>query len=451
MHDFRISRTVKKGPEKSSISDDQVKKMLAEKIEEDDREEHSWFSPLLFSLSQDIPKTLTVRFPHYIFFRWFSETGREKLEEASRELFGNMLAFQYIWKGKQGDSMVSSPSFHRHEDTVFPKRWDDFFPGGRNRETLFQFRQALTLSPSFILIHGPSGTGKSHLLSAAASDLRSRYPGLPVRLIHGQDLAFLLEHGEDTKSLENCSALLIDDIHLISDDTRAQRALAAVMDHMEHRAFFIATMTDHTLPLFIPELYDRLCSYLVLELTEPDLDVRMRFALLRMEKAGLPEDRETALLLSRHCLKLRHLGGVISSIRNSYERQGTLPSREDILTIMRSSGTPQPLDVDSILAIVASRYGCTSQDLIKKTRNTQYSLARQIAMYLCRELLGESYPSLGLIFGGRDHSTIMYAIKKIEKIQVTNKDVNMVITELTKQCKKGRSEGTRSGKRSFLS
>ena len=118
---------------------------------------------------------------------------------------------------------------------------------------------------------------------------------------------------------------------------------------------------------------------------------------------------------------------------------------------MRSSGSPQPLDVDSILAVVASRYGCTSQELMEKTRNTQLSLPRQIAMYLCRELLGESYPSIGLVFGGRDHSTIMYSINKIEKIQVTNKDVHMVITELTKQCTKGRNEGIRLEKRTFFS
>ena len=61
-------------------------------------------------------------------------------------------------------------------------------------------------------------------------------------------------------------------------------------------------------------------------------------------------------------------------------------------------------------------------------------------MYLCRSLLGESYPSLGLIFGGKDHSTIMYAVKKIEKLKVTNKDVHMLITKLTKQCANSVSE-----------
>ena len=104
------------------------------------------------------------------------------------------------------------------------------------------------------------------------------------------------------------------------------------------------------------------------------------------------------------------------------------------------SAPAAPADVDSILAAVASNYGCTSAQLRENTRNKELSQPRQIAMYLCRRLLGESYPSLGLIFGGKDHSTIMYAVKKIEKLKVTNKDVHMLITKLTKQCANSASE-----------
>ena len=85
---------------------------------------------------------------------------------------------------------------------------------------------------------------------------------------------------------------------------------------------------------------------------------------------------------------------------------------------------------------MASRCGYTSKDLRGRKRDPKLVRARQIAMYLCRELLGESYPSLGRMFGGKDHSTVIHAVKKIKETQVTNKDVHILVTELTQSCRK---------------
>lgn len=445
---MKASRTDLKKQKKSdevALTRKKLRERLSLQLFGEAQDEPAWFSPLTFFLSDGV---LSVRFPHQLFFRWFSEQGQKRLEAACRDLFGNTVEVRYTW-GKN-EQLFSSSSLQRsHEEKISHSNWDDFFPGGRNRDSVTQFRKALSLSPSVILLHGPSGTGKSHLISAAAEELRSRYPSHSVRILSGQNISFFLSLKEET--FEGCAAFLIDDVHLLSEDAKAQRALASLIDALEKRAFFITTMIDQPSETLIPELYDRLCSHLVLELMEPDLDVRMRFALLHMERAGLPENRDLALLLSRQCLKLRPLSGIIASLKNLYVQRGRLPSSEEVLALLRSHGAPQPLDAESIIAAVASHYGCTSKELIEKNRNSHLSIPRQAAMYLCRELLGESYPSIGLIFGGRDHSTIMYAIKKIEKIQVMNNDAHMVLTEITKQLKKGRSEGAQGKKSSFPS
>ena len=442
------SRTDIKKQKKSdgpTLAKRKLREKLSLQLFGESKDEPAWFSPLTFFLSNGV---LSVRFPHQLFFRWFSEQGQKRLEAACRDLFGNTVELRYTF-GKN-EQLFSSSSLHRsHEEKTSRLSWDNFFPGGRNREAVTLFREALALPPSVILLHGPSGTGKSHLLSTAAEELRSRYPSHSVRILSGQNISLFLSLKEE--NFEGCTAFLIDDIHLLSEEPKAQRTLASLIDTLEKRAFFITTMIDQPSETLIPELYDRLCSHLVLKLMEPDLDVRMSFALLHMERAGLPEDRDLALLLSRQCMKLRPLSGIIASIKNMYFQRGTLPSKEEVLAILRSYGAPQPLDAESIIAAVASHYGCTSKELIEKNRNSHLSFPRQAAMYLCRELLGESYPSIGLIFGGRDHSTIMYAIRKIEKIQVINKDAHMVLTELTKQLKKGRIEGAQGKKSSFPS
>jgi chromosomal replication initiator protein len=119
----------------------------------------------------------------------------------------------------------------------------------------------------------------------------------------------------------------------------------------------------------------------------------------------------------------------------SYEQDAVLPSQEKLSSLMNRAGIPQPSDIDSILAAVAAHYGCTSDQLRENNKEKRLTLPRQIAMFLCRDILGESFPSIGLIFGGRDHSTVIYATRKIEKMKVTNKDMNIQLTELTKQCR----------------
>lgn len=429
------------------LSSDQIKERLSIKFNED-KKNISWFSPLSFSFSNS---KLTVYFPHRLFFFWFKEQKKDYFEKCSRELFGNSLKIFYTWRRNSEENTFYSPRVSRLDYISPLKSWDDFFFGERNKETLSFLQHALTLSPSTILIKGHTGTGKSLLLSIISAELLSRYAERSIIKLSGRELNSLFRKKGEEKILENCSALLIDDIHLVSEDYKTQLILSSLMDSLENHSFFLATIANDFSNNLIQELYDRLHSHTILELTEPDIDVRIRFAIREMDKFGIPEDRDIALLISRHCLKLRHMESVINSISLLYKKRNSIPTKEEVIGIMQSNGATRPLDAESILTVVASYYGCTSKELTDKAKNPQLAFPRQVAMYLCRELMGDSYPALGLLFGGRDHTTIMYAIKKIENLEVTNKDVHMVITELTKKLKKGRIESSSLKKSYFYS
>ena len=99
----------------------------------------------------------------------------------------------------------------------------------------------------------------------------------------------------------------------------------------------------------------------------------MRFAQMRMERAGLPENGTTALLLARRCVRLRHIQGVVEHVRLRYEQNGRMPSTEELNRILEAAGPAMPADADTVLAAVADAYGCTTSQLIENNRKKELS------------------------------------------------------------------------------
>lgn len=393
-----------------------------------------WFTPLSFSLEDGENRVLTVSMPHELFFRWYAERGRSILEKAALSVLGSRTSLRYEWPQAARPPLPGAPlSAARQNDLP---TFEDFLASGRSRDDIRLLRTALQKEPRVILLRGSSGTGKTHLSRAAFGQLYDRFQGRAL-FLSGSEMLTRFRRSPDFfhRLARGCDALVTDDLQILENAPDAQRELASLLDSLTGRTFFLGTLSlDGTL---IAALHDRLCSSLSLLLPEPDLDVRLRFAQMRMDRAGLPAHRATALMLARRCLRLRHVQGMVEQLRLRYEQDQKMPSSSELAHILERSGPIMPADADSILSVVAAHYGCTAAQLRENTRNRELAHPRQIAMYLCRSLLGESYPSLGLLFGGKDHTTVMYAVKKIEKLKVTNKDVHSLVTKLTKQCANG--------------
>lgn len=116
-----------------------------------------------------------------------------------------------------------------------------------------------------------------------------------------------------------------------------------------------------------------------------------------------------------------------------------MPSTSDIELITAKKGYVFTANPDIIIATVAKIYGFTTKQIVGKKRYPKIAEARHLCIYLCRTLLGITYMEIGKIFGGKDHSTVVYSIKKIEDLIVTNKVMNNLVTEVTMQCKKNLS------------
>ena len=151
----------------------------------DKERDDAWFSPLSFSFSSD--HALTVALPHELFFRWFSESGKKILESTVKRCFGD-ITLSYTWPGHTSSNkeQVRAKQIPRPAKPHAPT-FEEFIPGGKNRDAILLLRRSLHALQGPIFLHGTSGTGKSHLLHASASELGTLLEG-KVHLFSGKDI-----------------------------------------------------------------------------------------------------------------------------------------------------------------------------------------------------------------------------------------------------------------------
>lgn len=419
----------------------------------------AWFEPLELTLKDG---KIYVRFPHALFAAWFEQHGRKSLERAVCRLWGdhtplfceNPLSGAASPPVPPDAARGQSPAATAPEKPLSPTHaspFAGFFCSGKNEFALNILRGTADGSRVYtpLVLRGAPGTGKTHLLRAAAQALAGTGG---VLFFGAHDFTELFQkkgRREARNLLRACAGICVDDIHLLAGQPEFQDELATLIDAFSQmgRPLLCSAVTvpedagaqtGHAadpMANLKPALLSRLSMGMVLELAEPDLDVRLRYAQAKLAEYSLDKARDMPLLLARRCTGLRRLHGVILRMDAFRSQSGRLPDEGDMDTILRSTGNAGSLTPDAVLALVAARCGYTSRDLRGRKRDPRLVLARQIAMYLCRELLGESYPSLGRMFGGKDHSTVMHAVKKMRETLVANKDVHILVTELTNTCR----------------
>ena len=170
------------------------------------------------------------------------------------------------------------------------------------------------------------------------------------------------------------------------------------------------------------------------ELADYWADVRLRYAQQQAKFRRLPLSREQLLLIAQHCPDVRRLSGVILRVASHRSLLGRDLSEQDLLNIVRQGGDSSALTPQLIVSIVGEHCGVPAKEILGEKRRPDLVQARQLAMYLCRELLGHSYPVIGRMFGGKDHSTVMHGVKKIKLLQESDRLAHSMVTELTKAC-----------------
>ncbi len=304
-----------------------------------------------------------------------------------------------------------------------------------------------------LFIYGESGLGKTHLLHAIGHYARSLYPGTRVRYVSSEEFTneFInsIRDGKgDTfrKRYRDVDILLVDDIQFLASKESTQEEFFHTFNTLHNANKQIVLSSDRP-PRQLVTLEDRLRNRfewgLTTDVQPPELETRI--AILRkkavQEQLNAPPE-VLEFIASRISRNIRELEGALIRVTAfaSLNRQPVdLGLTEIVLKDLIPGGEDSAPEITAtaIMAATADYFGLTVEDLCGSSRSRVLVTARQIAMYLCRELTDLSLPKIGAQFGGRDHTTVMHADRKIRALMAERRSIYNQVTELTNRIKNG--------------
>ncbi|MFI5205427.1 MAG: chromosomal replication initiator protein DnaA, partial [Candidatus Paceibacterales bacterium] len=301
---------------------------------------------------------------------------------------------------------------------------------GKNNELAHAAGQAVAKNPGTqynpLFIYGGVGLGKTHLMHAAGHKLLQNNPKSRVLYITAEKFAndyvtaIAQKRMDDfKKEYRNVDALLIDDIQFMAGKEGFQEEFFHTFNELRDKGKQIIITSDRP-PKEIPAIEQRLVSRfewgMIADIQAPDLETRMAILRTKMEKKGVAISEDILFYIAENVLNnIRELEGALNrlAVYQQMENRGLV--LEQAKTILASIvGTKKRVtSAKKIAESVAEFYNISMEDLLKQSRKKEFVKPRQIAMFLIRKELDNSFPSIGDFFGGRDHTTVMHAVGKV--------------------------------------
>lgn len=300
-----------------------------------------------------------------------------------------------------------------------------------------------------LFIYGDSGLGKTHLLHAIGHYARNLYPSVRVRYVNSEEFTndFINSISEGRagafqRRYREVDVLLIDDIQFLQGKEQTMEEFFHTFNTL-HNANKQIVLTSDLPPKQLNGFEDRMRSRfewgLITDVQPPDLETRI--AILRKKSANdklqAPDDVHE-YIASKISTNIRELEGAlirVTAFANLNRQQVDLSLAEIVLKDLITDDDQADITATAVIGQTAAYFGLTIEDLCGSSRSRVLVTARQIAMYLCRELTDLSLPKIGQAFGGRDHTTVMHANRKIRELMAERRSIFNQVTELTNRIK----------------
>ena len=346
---------------------------------------------------------------------------------------------------------------HINYSRLNPKySFDNFVIGSSNRfshAAAVAVAEAPAKAYNPLFIYGGSGLGKTHLLHAIGHYAISLYKGIRVRYVSSEEFtndfinAIANNRGPDFQArYREIDILLIDDIQFLQGKDSTQEAFFHTFNTLhDHNKQVVVTsdLPPKQLTGFEDRMRTRFEWGLITDVQAPDLETRI--AILRKKAASERidiNDDVVEYMASKVSSNIRELEGAlirVTAFANLNKTQVDMPLVQTVLKDLVLTEETNVVSPGDIISLTATFYQLSIEDLYGSSRSQTTALARQVAMYLCREMTNLSLPKIGQLFGNRDHTTVMYANKKISELMKERRSIYNQVTEITSRIKQNSS------------
>jgi len=300
-----------------------------------------------------------------------------------------------------------------------------------------------------LFIYGPSGLGKTHLITAIANEVRKNRPSYNVVYVTSEVFGSELISAINNKGISdfhekyrNADLLLIDDIQFFANKERMQEEFFHTFYKLHSEGKQIVITSDKP-PKELVTLEERLRTRfeggLIADISAPDFETRIAIIKRKAELLDLTIPSEVAeFMANRLKSNIRQLEGAVKKLKALNHLAGSPPSISMAQSVIRDILTddqPIPITVEKIISEVSTVYGVSPDDIRSNKRSSQISNARKVAIYVVREITQMPLASIGTEFGGRDHSTIVYAVNNVANGLKKDANLNTLVSDLIKNIK----------------
>ncbi len=405
----------------------------------------TWIKPLRFDQEGDC---FTLIAPNRFVLQWVKDRILSKIEQAGEKYFARAINIELAMDEAPTETVIRETSQSQAISAVgsgqpSPARLQDHrinpaftfacFVGGKAnqlaRAAALQVAQNPGSAYNPLFVYGTTGLGKTHLVQAIGNQVLAQNPQANVRYLHAEqfvtDVVRAYQHKAfDTfkKAYHTLDLLLIDDIQFFAGKSRTQEEFFYAFNALIEGGKQVV-MTSDRFPKEIANIDDRLISRfgwgLTVSVEPPELEMRVAILIKKAESEGLTLEEDVAFFIAKHIRSnVRELEGGLKRVL-AYSRFNNVPvsvlaakeALKDLLAVLN-----RQVSIENIQKTVADYYKIKVSEMYSKKRVRSLARPRQVAMALAKELTPMSLPEIGEAFGGRDHTTVLHACRKIHEL-----------------------------------